>query len=107
MAEQPASRTNMHERSARMARRYNHPISVRLATATPRTHSQSLSLSSSEIQSFQWRERHYRVAEVIATWRLRDCWWDPAHATNRTYYRVRCTGVDGEQLFDLYHDAVT
>ena len=89
-----------------MAHRYGHPISVTLVSATGRP------------QSFLWRGRCYRVAEVFSIWRLCDRWWErPAHpaaataigsgASDRTYYRVRCPSGDGEQLFDLYHDVVT
>ncbi len=28
-------------------------------------------------------------------------------AQDRTYYRVCCRGPAGEQVFDLYHEAVT
>ncbi len=86
-----------------MAHRYGHPISVTLMTGQP--------------QSFLWRGRHYRVAEVFSIWRLRDRWWErptssqtavpTLSAGDRTYYRVRCPDPDGEQIFDLYHDAVT
>jgi hypothetical protein len=59
------------------------------------------------------------VAEVFATWHLRDRWWEqpanPATATysirnsaqDRTYYCVCCRDSAGEQVFDFYHDAVT
>jgi hypothetical protein len=50
-----------------------------------------------------------------------DIWWElpaanPAGETfslrtdaqdDRTYFRVCCRGSAGEQVFDLYHDAVT
>jgi len=60
-----------------------------------------------------------RAAEVFSTWHLMDRWWErspnPAMALyslrhgeqDRTYYRVCCRGSAGEQVFDLYHDAVT
>ena len=59
------------------------------------------------------------VSEVLATWHLMDRWWvrpvDPATATyslghgeqDWTYYRVCCRDSAGEQVFDLFHDAVT
>ncbi len=80
-----------------MAHRYGHQIDVTLAAGTP--------------GSFQWRGDGYRVAEVLATWHLRDRWWEQSAgdapavgASDRTYYRVRCAG---EQIFDLYYDAVS
>lgn len=81
-----------------MAHRYGQPVPVILAGDRP--------------SSFEWHGAHYRVAEVLATWHLRDRWWargsaaptaDSAAATasDRHYYRVRCAD---EQVFDLYHD---
>jgi hypothetical protein len=77
-----------------MAHRYGRPIVVTLAAGVPR--------------DFAWRGATYQIREVLATWHLRDRWWEPARAdaagaSDRTYYRVRC--VD-EQVFDLYHDRV-
>jgi hypothetical protein len=89
-----------------MAHRYGHPIAVTRAADGMPTH-------------FRWRDAHYPVAEVFATWHLRDRRREqptnPATATyslrhgqqDRTYYRVCCRGPAGEQVFDLYHDAVT
>jgi hypothetical protein len=89
-----------------MAHRYGHPVKVRRrADGSP--------------ASFRWRDARYPVAEVFSTWHLMDRWWErpvnPATATDslrhgqqdRTYYRVCCRGTAGEQVFDLYHDAVT
>jgi hypothetical protein len=84
-----------------MAHRYGHPIAVTLATG------QSDARPQLQPQSFLWAGRCYPIAEVIATWRLRDRWWDSTRAADRTYYRVCCRGPSGEQLFDLYHDVVT
>jgi len=38
---------------------------------------------------------------ATATYSLRTC------AQDRTYYRVCCRGPAGEQVFDLFHDAVS
>ena len=74
-----------------MAHRYGQPVPVTLAGDQP--------------SSFEWHSAHYRVAEVLATWHLRDRWWArgsaAAAASDRHYYRVRCAD---EQVFDLYHD---
>lgn len=90
-----------------MAHRYTQPILVTCAPAgdTPLT--------------FTWRGLTYTVHEVVGVWRLRDRWWESSAravipgaisgASDRTYYRVRCTDDDGagEQYFDLYHDAIS
>lgn len=85
-----------------MARRYGQPVSVTLKQGMP--------------ASFRWRGCRYPIAEVFATWHLVDRWWEVrpsadlstrTGAQNRTYYRVCCRGPAGEQVFDLYHDAVT
>lgn len=85
-------------------------------------------------RSITWRNQVYRVAEVFATWHLRDRWWlqptsaqtehtdrtqhadsaGPAHdttlsatsmaASDRFYYRVHCTS--GLQC-DIYYDAAS
>jgi hypothetical protein len=57
-------------------------------------------------RQFVWRDRLYTVAEVLATWHLRNRWWEPVvasptGASDRHYYRLQCT--DG-LLCDLYHD---
>jgi len=68
---------------------------------------------------FRWKRPEWPVSEVFETWHLMDRWWElpvnPATAIyslaqgeqNRTYYRVCCRGPAGEQVFDLFHDAVT
>jgi hypothetical protein len=70
---------------------------------------------SQQPHSFLWRERTHIVADLLATWRLRDRWWltpstpeapaqiTPApQASDRSYYRLAC--VDG-LLCDVYYDA--
>ena len=72
--------------------------------------------------AFSWRGVWYQVDAILDTWRLRDRWWsapladvaggtdaaaDVLPPTERVYYRVRCVDPQGEQIFDLYHDAVT
>jgi len=77
-----------------MTRRYGHPIAVTCAAGQPRR--------------FTWRGLTYTVAEIYATWHLRDRWWvqpseqlPAAPESDRLYYRVRCReGL----LCDLYHD---
>ena len=75
-----------------MAHRYRHAVRVTCADELP--------------HQFRWREREYTVAEILATWHLRDRWWvqpeeGTAGASDRHYFRVHC--VDG-LLCDLYHD---
>ena len=92
-----------------MAHRYGEQVLTRCAHGAP--------------TAFYWRGVWYQVDEALATWRLRDRWWmvsadvasgtdDAADAlagalaaTERVYYRVRCVDPEGEQIFDLYHDA--
>ena len=89
-----------------MAHRYGQPVAViRAADGTP--------------AHIRWQGSVYAIAEVFATWHLMDRWWErpvnPATAIYslrrgeqaRTYYRVCCRGTAGDQVFDLYHDAVT
>ena len=76
-----------------MARRYGHIIHVTCVAGQP--------------SWFNWRNAYYVVAEIFATWHLRDRWWaqpgeGTAGASDRHYYRIRCE--DG-LLCDLYHDA--
>ena len=80
-----------------MTHRYGQPVPVSLAADLP--------------IAFQWRGVRYVVLEVLATWRLRDRWWEQASplaavlgASDRTYFRVHCVR---EQIFDLYYDAAT
>lgn len=77
-----------------MAHRYGHPIQVTCAAGQP--------------SHFIWRAVTYTVAEILATWHLRDRWWaQPGEgegatgASDRLYYRVQC--ADG-LLCDLYCD---
>ncbi|HEX9039051.1 MAG TPA: DUF6504 family protein [Ktedonobacterales bacterium] len=92
-----------------MAHRYHDPILVRRAPG-----------ASSAPAAFKWRDAWYEVDATLATWRLRDRWWaapaadvasgaddaaDATTPTERVYYRVRCLDPEGEQIFDLYHDA--
>ncbi len=89
-----------------MAHRYGQPVAVAAIGGQP--------------VAFTWRGVEYAVRDVLATWHLRDRWWEPAPpsapsagessartgartgASDRHYYRVRSAG---EQIFDLYHDA--
>ena len=93
-----------------MAHRYGQPVAVDAIAGQP--------------VAFTWRGVQYAVRDVLATWHLRDRWWEPTTpstppaggssastrasagaspgASDRHYYRVRCAG---EQIFDLYHDA--
>jgi Family of unknown function (DUF6504) len=89
-----------------MAHRDSHPITVRCGVDGMPAH-------------FCWKGSEWPVSEVFDTWHLMDKWWvrptNPATATyslhhsaqDRTYYRVCCRGPAGEQVFDLFHDAVT
>ena len=91
-----------------MAHRYGHPISVTLAGGPDRPDSRPTPLPRHWLQSFVWRDQCYAVAEIIATWHLRDRWWvQPGdrspEPSDRYYYRVECT--DG-LLCELYHDIV-
>lgn len=70
-------------------------------------------------RAFGWRGALYQIVEVLATWHLRDRWWQTdgsaalsvpsggsgwLGASDRTYYRVRCLPA----LFcEIYYDAVT
>lgn len=101
-----------------MAHRYREPVEVRRASGSTQTPS-----------AFQWRGEWYLVDAVLATWRLRDRWWEGPAAdvlsgmddaadvvasgpaphpsggpTERVYYRVCCVDPEGEQIFDIYHD---
>lgn len=73
--------------------------------------------------SFTWRGTRYRVQSILATWHLRDRWWEAGQEgalssvssvssvssartpSDRTYYRVLCTGALGTGVFELYRDA--
>lgn len=74
-----------------MAHRYGQPIQMSLT-------------AGGEPSAFEWRGARYRIVEALATWRLRDRWWETVAggASDRRYYRVRCSG---EQFFDVYYDA--
>jgi hypothetical protein len=57
--------------------------------------------------SFTWRGMEYHITEILASWRLRDRWWEaadhhPRGASDRHYYRLRC--LEG-LLCDVYYDA--
>lgn len=78
-----------------MAHRYRHAVRVTYVDGQPRR--------------FVWRDRAYTVAEILATWHLRDRWWvqseeETAGASDRHYYRIQC--MEG-LLCDLYHDVAT
>ncbi len=89
-----------------MAHRYSHPVAVTCAADGTPPH-------------LRWQGSEWPVSEVFETWHLMDRWWvrpvNPASAIyslnhgeqDCTYYRVCCRGPAGEQVFDLYHDAVT
>jgi hypothetical protein len=74
-----------------MTHRYLQPVTV--------------TLTAGRLTAFSWRGVHYAVAEVLASWHLRDRWWEPAsgeggaHASDRQYSRVRTAD---HQVFDLY-----
>ena len=57
-------------------------------------------------KQFTWRGTNYLVADILATWRLSDRWWEsaahPHGASDRHYYRLRCE--DG-LLCEVYYDA--
>ena len=77
-----------------MAHRYRHAVRVTCAEGLP--------------HRFRWREGEHTVAEILATWHLRDRWWvqpgeGTAGSSDRRYYRIQC--ADG-LLCDLYHDVV-
>jgi hypothetical protein len=52
----------------------------------------------------------YRVLEVLATWHLRDRWWEQPEeastvgASDRFYYRALCAG---DFICDVYYDAAS
>jgi hypothetical protein len=71
-----------------MAHRYGEPIAVKVVRERP--------------TAFTWRGRTYAVT-VVGIWRLATGWWDPDHASDRTYYRV---ATSDHQIFELYYDAV-
>ncbi len=95
-----------------MTRRYGHAITV--------TH------VGNHLAGFHWNGTAYRVVELLATWHLRDRWWETeeteqAHAegdaqtsiqpvdvrppspSDRHYYRLRCaSGL----ICEIYHDSV-
>jgi uncharacterized protein DUF6504 len=48
---------------------------------------------------FEWRGRHYEVADVIGRWRIEGRWW--ADGRDREYWRVEARGG---AVWDLYHD---
>ena len=77
-----------------MTHRYLQPVSV--------------SLTAGRLSAFSWRGVHYPVAEVLATWHLRDRWWEPPTsprgASDRQYYRVR---TEDHQVFELYVEAAS
>jgi len=89
-----------------MAHRYGHPLAV-------------IRAADGMLAHFRWRRSELPVSEVFEMWHLMDRWWErpanPAMAIyslhhgeqDRTYYRVCCRGPAGEQVFDLYYDAVT
>lgn len=65
---------------------------------------------------FRWNGVAYRVVEVLATWHLRDRWWETGTAgeavagasilpaSDRHYWRVRCaSGL----ICEVYHDMVS
>jgi Family of unknown function (DUF6504) len=67
--------------------------------------------------AFDWRGVGYRVLAVLATWHLRDRWWEEGTAgtdgpdggaSDRTYYRLQCASASGrtELVCEVYHDAV-
>src|SRR5262249_35630481 len=92
-----------------MAHRYGEPVLVTLDAGR-------------EPAAFRWRGVTYAVTEVLARWHLRDRWWVAAgeqrptptmgqpfgqvawRPSDRRYFRVRCAD---EQVFELYHDAVS
>lgn len=86
-----------------MTRHYGQPITV--TVTVPRAEG-----SVGPPAAFRWRGVRYRVREVLATWHLRDRWWEAtpppdappnapptpptaatAGASDRHYYRLRCT----------------
>jgi hypothetical protein len=72
-----------------MTHRYGHPILVTCAGERP--------------ARFTWQGTEREVVDVLATWRLRDHWWDAATHSDRAYYRLRC--ADG-LLCEVYWDVV-
>ena len=83
-----------------MTRHYGQPIAVTAAES-----------GAGQPAAFRWRGVRYRVREVLATWHLRDRWWEsppPADApatsgaSDRHYYRLRCSSG---LLCDVYYDA--
>jgi hypothetical protein len=71
-----------------MSRRYQEPITVTLGTSW---------LGEGPV-AFTWRGRTHSV-EVLATWRLRDRWWDRERQANRTYWRVMTAALG---VYEVY-----
>ena len=73
-----------------------------------------VALHDDQLQCFIWRGTTYRVQEVLATWHLRDRWWDhpsrgaatasAAAETDRYYYRLECSP---ELQCELYFDSTS
>jgi len=63
---------------------------------------------------FIWRGTTYRVQAILATWHLRDRWWETTTAgytgthavpeSDRHYYRLECSP---ELQCELYYDAAS
>ena len=102
-----------------MAHRYGHEIQAAGGARAKARAGGRGATTDHPPQAFGWQRTVYRVVEVMATWHLRDRWWqtdgsaalaEPAselgtlRASDRRYYRVRCVPA---LLCEIYHDAVT
>lgn len=60
-----------------MSRRYGHTISVEQAQRSPGEVGHAQASTPSGPRQFVWHSTSYRIAELLATWHLRDRWWQP------------------------------
>src|SRR5690554_5318129 len=90
-------------------RSYTEPI---IAHPDPAPHQHGVLLTDDEIsasppKAFLWRDRHYSVRTVIATWLDQAPWWRTASKPVRRCWRVEATAgmASGVSLLDLACDA--
>lgn len=68
-----------------MSKRYDEPVAVERDAGMP--------------AGFLWRDRRYRVLNVIGRWRIEGRWWEGGR--EREYWRVE---AQGGLVCDLYND---
>ena len=86
-------------------RSYAEPI---IAHPDPAPHTHDVLLADDELgagppKAFLWRDRHYSVRAVIATWLDQAPWWRTASRPVRRYWRVEATAgmASGVSVLDL------